>query len=79
VWFPGDCRSDLQPVVWRITWPQDIRDALVSFDNPRGTITNSDLEMAGLLLHYLILECLADLKHVHVAAWCDNTHRQLGQ
>jgi hypothetical protein len=73
VWFPGDCRSDLQPVVWRITWPQDIRDALVSFDNPRGTITNSDLEMAGLLLHYLILECLADLKHVHVAAWCDNT------
>jgi len=31
------------------------------------------LEMAGLLLHYLVLENLTELKHVHVAAWCDNT------
>ena len=50
-----------------------IRNELVSFQNPSGTISNSDLEMAGMLLHYLVLEQLAPLRHVHVAAWCDNT------
>jgi hypothetical protein len=29
--------------------------------------------MAGMLIHYLVLEHLVSLKHVHVAAWCDNT------
>ena len=47
---------------------------MVSFDNPTGTITNSDLEMAGMVLHYLVLEHdLVALQHVpHVAVWCDN-------
>ena len=31
------------------------------------------MEMAGLLLQYLVLELLQDLHHEHVAAWCDNT------
>ena len=29
--------------------------------------------MAGMLLHYLILEHLMVLWHVHMAAWCNNT------
>ena len=29
--------------------------------------------MAGMLLLYLVLEHLATLRHIHVAAWCDNT------
>ena len=29
--------------------------------------------MAGMLLHYLVLEQLAPLRHVHITAWCDNT------
>jgi hypothetical protein len=71
VWLSGT--RQLSPVVWRVEWPEDIRRNVVSFDNPTGTITNSDLEMAGMLLHYLVLEHLVQLKHVHVAAWCDNT------
>jgi hypothetical protein len=63
----------LSPIVWRVEWPEDIRNNVVSFDNPTGTITNSDLEMAGMLLHFLVLEHLVKLKHVHVATWCDNT------
>lgn len=31
--------------------PADIIAALVSFDNPYGTITNSDLELVALVLH----------------------------
>jgi hypothetical protein len=56
-----------------VEWPDDIRQQVVSFSNPHGTLTNSDLEMAAMVLHYLVLEHLACLKHVHVAAWCDNT------
>jgi hypothetical protein len=37
------------PHVWRQPFPKDIQKNLVSFDNPQGTITNSDLEQAGQL------------------------------
>ena len=59
VWFAGAC--PLQPTVWRIPWPMPIHNDLVSFQNPSGTISNSDLEMAGMLLHYLVLKQLAPL------------------
>ena len=73
VWFSGE--SKLIPTVWRITWPKEIQARLVSFTNPRGTITNSDLEMAGHLLHWLILELIApiSLKHKCAGIFSDNT------
>ena len=71
-WFGGT--NFLRPTVWRIEWPQDIQDRFWSADNPQGDITNSDLEMAALLMHWLVLEQLApSLKHEHVEAWSDNT------
>lgn len=69
----GHWEPSLNPIVWCLEWPEDIRQQIISFSNPTGTLTNSDLEMAAMLLHYLVLEHLVDLKHVHVAAWCDNT------
>jgi len=71
VWMSGS--SFLTPTVWRLEFPQDIQDRVVAFSNPTGDITNSDLEMAGLLGEYLVLEHLAPLKLSHAAAWCDNT------
>ena len=61
VWFPADHLAPRegttgQPVVWRILWPRRIADLLITDANPNGTITNSDLELAGGLLH---LEALA--------------------
>jgi hypothetical protein len=38
---------------------------MVSFSNPNGDITNSDLEMAGLLAEYLVLEHLMPLQFAH--------------
>jgi len=64
---------NLPPIVWRVAFPVHIQQALVSLDNPHGTITNSALEMAGLLCQWLVLEHLADLTHAHVAIGCDNT------
>jgi hypothetical protein len=62
VWFAG--AKSLNPVVWHVEWPDNIRNNVVSFDKPHGTITNSDLEMVGMVLHYLVLEHLVDLQHV---------------
>ena len=71
VWISGN--KNINPIVWRVEWPADIQARLVSWSNPQGDLTINDLEMAGLLLEYLVLELLVDLKHEHVAAWCDNT------
>ena len=47
---------------------------MLTDDNPDGSITNSDLEMAGLLLCWLVLEYVApDLHHKHAALFCDNS------
>ena len=48
VWI--DPNEDGVNYVWRLPWPADIRADLVSFENPRGRITNSDLELAALVL-----------------------------
>jgi hypothetical protein len=73
VWFGGE--KHLQPIVWRIQWPLDITTALVSTSNPNGTITNSDLEMAGVLLHEAVLEHTLgdDMLGAQMAIGCDNS------
>ena len=38
------------PTVFRMEWPKEVRDQLQTEENPDGTITNSNLEMAGLVL-----------------------------
>ncbi|KAL7508643.1 hypothetical protein ACHAXN_005689 [Cyclotella atomus] len=60
-WFPGDSLTPWKgwlkntPVVWQLEWPDSVSAKLVSSDNPNSTITNSDLELAGGLLH---LDCI---------------------
>ncbi len=53
--------------------PPDIQQQLVTHDNPKGTISNLDLEMVGLILQWLVLENFADVAHTHIACLCDNT------
>ena len=60
--------------VFRVQWPQDITDAVISERNPMGTLTNNDLEMAGLLLLWLAMEeTCGNLQHCHIALFSDNT------
>jgi len=67
VWISG--KDDIHPTLWCICWPPDI----VELFNQQA-LTVNDLEMAGLLLEYLVLEQIVDsLVHKHAAAWCDNT------
>jgi hypothetical protein len=37
----------IEPLLWRAPFPDEIAKRLVSSDNPSGTITNSEMELAG--------------------------------
>jgi hypothetical protein len=74
VWFGAE--RHLDPIVWRAQWPKDITAAVVSTTNPDGALTNSDLEMAGVLLQEAVLEAAIgpqQMKHAQTAIGCDNS------
>jgi len=54
VWFPAE--EELEPFVWFVQWPDEIQQRLISDDNPNGSISISDLELAGILLEFLVLK-----------------------
>jgi hypothetical protein len=54
VWISGNL--DLRPLVRRVPFSVAITSQVISDTNPRGTLTNSDLEMAAVLLHNMVLE-----------------------
>jgi len=64
-------RKKCLPHVFRFEWPREIQEA---FDN--GIIDISDLEMAGLLILWIVMEgCIGpdELKHEHVCLLSDNS------
>jgi hypothetical protein len=69
VWIGGD----LRPLVWRVPFSAAITKQVISDTNPRGTLTNLDLEMAAVLLHYMVLQQKVDLQFVRAGVWSDNT------
>jgi hypothetical protein len=74
VWFGA--QKPLSPIVWRVQWPKDVTEAVVSTRNPDGHLTNSDLEMAGVLLQEAVLEAAlgpARMVNVQAAMGCDNS------
>jgi hypothetical protein len=67
IWFPEpllrahDGYNSLTRVVWQHRWPQHVISRLVTDSNPCGSITNSDLELAGGLLHLNALSNCFDI------------------
>ena len=77
IWFPANQLNPRQgysqkPVVWRLEWPQHIIDKLVTSDNPSGTISNSDLELAGGLIHLEALAQTFDVRERTLLSKTDN-------
>ena len=62
-----------RPIVWRDPFPAEIQRDLVSWDNPRGTVTNSDLELAASVGHTDVLAQHAHLEEATVEIGTDNT------
>ena len=72
VWTSGT--HHLTPIVWSILFPSEVRNLLVSEKNKKGYITNSDLELTGLLLGWIVLESIMpNLQHCHIGMFCNNT------
>jgi hypothetical protein len=72
VWVPG--QKDISPFVWQVEWPLTIQDELQTDQHPTGSITINDLELAGAVLGFLVLECQeVNLQYHHIGCFCDNT------
>ena len=66
--------SECLPAVFRLQWPPDITANVKSEANPKGTITNSDLELAGLVLLWLTMEHVCGpLAEKRIALFSDNS------
>jgi hypothetical protein len=84
VWFPPGPPEPLAlqpprssrlpaPTLWRQRFSRNIQDLVVSSDNPSGTITNSDLELAGTIAHDDVLANAVPVTHLTTCGLCDNT------
>jgi hypothetical protein len=66
--------SQCIPTVFCWEWPQDVTANVRSFSNPMGTITNSDLEMAGVLILWLVMEVVCQpLQEKRVVLFSNNS------
>lgn len=73
VHFVPDEQGVMQPLMWRQPFPQWVQNRLVSFTNPEGDITNSDLELAGAVAQHDILAQTADVTERTIHSSYDNT------
>ena len=53
VWF--SLVTNTPPIVWRQNFPQRVRTALVTYENPTSALSISDLELTALLAHKDVL------------------------
>jgi hypothetical protein len=66
--------SECPPTVVCLQWPEDITKNVKSNSDPNGTITNSGLEMMGLLLVLLVMEeIVCNLREQNIALFSNNT------
>jgi hypothetical protein len=66
--------SACTPIVFRWEWPEDIKRDMKTVTNPSGRLSNSDLEMAGLVILWLIIEGIGvDLREKRVTLFSDNS------
>ena len=66
VWTSGV--EEIHPILWQLDRPADI---IALFDNNKLSI--NDLELAGIVLEWLLLECISSsLQFKHAEIFCDN-------
>jgi hypothetical protein len=78
VWLPPDrspspaSPAPLPLLLWRTTWPAQIQSQIITDANPRGTLTNSDLELASTILHQDVITSNIDCREATTHTMCDN-------
>jgi len=72
--------ADIEAVVWRQSFPDSIlRKLLASFANPKGMVTNNDLELCATVGQHDVLNCAFDLREHTIHSFHDNTPAQWWQ
>jgi hypothetical protein len=61
------------PIVWRSRFPPDIVNDLITFENPCGRTTNSDLEMAATLVQHDVITNKYNVRKRTVHTATENT------
>jgi hypothetical protein len=49
-WLPSNITPDQQPCVWRHKFEDTIAASLITYDNLKGTLCNSNLELAAIIV-----------------------------
>jgi hypothetical protein len=65
--------ESLGPLLWRAHFDPAIVKKLVSSSNPKGTVTNSDLELAAAFVQHDIAAQAYDIRERTIASGADNT------
>jgi len=73
VWLPAVTNSNLKPTLWRARFPDSISNDLASWTNPAGSITNSNLELAGGIAQQDVLVQTVDCTGRTILPLGDNT------
>jgi hypothetical protein len=71
IWLPAN--DSECPLLWRHRFPASTTDSVVSLDNPAGTLTNSDLELAAHVAAHDVLTSAYDVREKSVYALSDNS------
>lgn len=66
-------RPNSPPLLWRSQFPQHITNSVISWENPKGSLTNSDLELAGTLAGLDVATRHFDLREQTISTLTDNT------
>ena len=73
VFFVPDASGSYDAFLWRKPFSKAIQADLVSYDNPTGSINNSDLELCGNIAHHAVLSDVADVREKTIWTGSDNT------
>ena len=72
VFFAKTTEGD-RPFYWRSAFPPEIRNDVVSWNNPKGGVTNSDLELAATIAQHDVVSSLRPPRHACIFTATDNT------
>ena len=73
--LPSKDKLAAHPIVWHVSYPQDVVDRLVTYKNPRGDINNLGLELARDVFQHC---CAADSYDVRERAVLSHTNNSAG-
>ena len=65
-------RPNLCPYLWHQPDEQWIQDTLLTFNNPHGTITNSDLKLMGTIAYHNVIATQQGVAELTIGMAHDN-------